>query len=107
MDIEQYRKKVSSDGYIEGGSEAHLFMHGAARSAQRADAGTKLHRTHFLSPLSYRKAARASINYLSTIGCAGKSIYTSFIDSPNFGHIGIVSYTRSKGKAPEKRGVPF
>lgn len=35
MDIEQYRKKVSSDGYIEGGSEAHLFMHGAARSAQR------------------------------------------------------------------------
>ena len=38
MDIEQYRKKVSSDGYIEGGSEAHLFMHGAARSAQRVTA---------------------------------------------------------------------
>ena len=38
MDIEQYRKKISSDGYIEGGSEAHLFMHGAARSAQRVTA---------------------------------------------------------------------
>lgn len=38
MDIEQYRKKVSSDGYIEGGSEAHMFMHGAARSAQRVTA---------------------------------------------------------------------
>ena len=38
MDIEQYRKKVSSDGYIEGGSEAHLVMHGAARSAQRVTA---------------------------------------------------------------------
>lgn len=38
MDIEQYRKKVSSDGYIDGGSEAHLFMHGAARSAQRVTA---------------------------------------------------------------------
>lgn len=38
MDIEQYRKKVSSYGYIEGGSEAHLFMHGAARSAQRVTA---------------------------------------------------------------------
>ena len=40
-------------------------------------------------------------------GCAGKSIYTSFIDSPNFGHIGIVSYTRSKGKAPRDRGRPL
>lgn len=38
MDIEQYRKKISSDGYIEGGSKAHLFMHGAARSAQRVTA---------------------------------------------------------------------
>ncbi len=38
MDIEQYRKKISSDGYIEGGSEAHLFMHCAARSAQRVTA---------------------------------------------------------------------
>ena len=38
MDIEQYRKKISSDGYIEGGSEAHLFMHGDARSGQRVTA---------------------------------------------------------------------
>lgn len=38
MDIEKYIKKISSDGYIEGGSEAHLFMHGAARSAQRVTA---------------------------------------------------------------------
>ena len=29
-----------------------------------------------------------------------KSVYSSFIDSPNFRHIGIVSYSHSKGTTP-------